>query len=140
METVDKIWRTNKLNKEDYEALEKSYELLCEDISSQRKRIGGDWVIAQAVPTREIRKRIRSKLGPNLLFVVLHMTKEDQAARIRARHGDQEDFVNVLTKMYDLYETAAEDEPNAINVVIPKDMTRDEVVEEILKAVEQYKQ
>ena len=26
------------------------------------------------------------------------------------------------------------------NVVIPKDMTRDEVVEEILKAVEQYKQ
>ena len=44
----------------------------------------------------------------------------------------------MLTKLYDVYETAGEDEPNAVTVVIPKDMTRDEVVENILKTVEQY--
>merc|ERR1712080_718229 len=87
--------------------------------------------------TREIRKHIRAKLGPNLLFVVMHMTKEDQTSRIKARHGDEESMVNMLTKMYDIYEIAGEDEPNAFTVVIPKDMTRDEVVEKILKAVEE---
>ena len=124
--------------KYDLERLCKFYSWMCEDITREQKRIGGDWVIAQAVPTREIRKHIRSKLGPNLLFVVLHMTKEDQASRIKARHGDDESFVNMLTKLYDVYETAGEDEPNAVTVVIPKDMTRDGVVENILKTVEQY--
>ena len=123
----------------DIERLCKFYSWMCEDIAREQKRIGGDWAIAQAVPTREIRERIREKLGPNLLFVVLHMSKEDQAARIKSRHGDEESFVEMLTKMYDLYETAAEDEPNAITVTISKDMTRDEVVEKIQKDVKEYK-
>ena len=59
METVDKIWRTNKLKKEDYEALEKFYELLCGDISSQRARIGGDWAVAGCVVQKHQRDLIR---------------------------------------------------------------------------------
>ena len=44
----------------------------------------------------------------------------------------------MLTKMYDLYEVAADDEPNAINVVIDKEMTRNDVVEKILHLVKCY--
>ena len=114
------------------ERLMKFYSLMCENISRERKRIGGDWVVAQAVPTRAIRDRIRSLLeGSNLLFVVLHMSQEDQVARIKARHGDDEDLIAMLTKTYEACDTADDDEPNAITVTISKEMTRDEVVEKI---------
>ena len=61
METVDKIYRLkdSKLKKEDYVALEKFYVLLCEDISSQRARIGGDWVVAGVVIQKHQRDLIR---------------------------------------------------------------------------------
>ena len=55
----DKIWKKKKLKKEDYEALEKFYELLCEDISSQRVRIGGDWAVAGVVIQKHQRDLIR---------------------------------------------------------------------------------
>ena len=42
------------------------------------------------------------------------MSKEDQEARIRARHKNADHFVDKLIKMYDFYESAGEDEPNTI--------------------------
>ena len=83
---------------------------MSEDITKEQERIGGDWAVAQAVPTREVRDRIRSQMGPNLIFVVLHMSKEDQTARIKERHGEEENMIAMLTKMYDAYEIAAADE------------------------------
>ena len=56
----DKIWKFwKKLNKEDYETLEKFYKLLCEDISSQRTRVGADWVVAGTVIKKHHRDLIR---------------------------------------------------------------------------------
>ena len=55
-----KIWKFwKKLNKEDYEALEKFYKLLCEDITSQRTRVGGDWAMAGVVSKKHERDLIR---------------------------------------------------------------------------------
>ena len=110
------------------------YTAMCKDIAKERKRMGGDWVVAQAVPKRVFRDNIREQLGPELIFVVLHMSKEDQKKRIVQRHGDQAGGINDwLIKLYDLYEPATEDEPNAINVVVTSDMSRDDVVQKILK-------
>merc|ERR1719189_1608863 len=61
------------------------YRLMSEDIAREQKRIGGDFAIAQAVPSRKFRDVIRNQLGPKLVFVVLHMTKEEQIARVKAR-------------------------------------------------------
>ena len=55
----DKIWKKKKLKKEDYEALEKYYGLICEDISSQRARVGGDWAVAGCVIQKHQRDLIR---------------------------------------------------------------------------------
>ena len=52
-----KFWK--KMKKEDYETLEKFYKLLCEDISSQRTRVGGDWVVAGVVLRKDQRDLIR---------------------------------------------------------------------------------
>ena len=41
--------------------LHKLFELLCEDIKSERKRVGGDWAIASAMLfDRRMRQLIRS--------------------------------------------------------------------------------
>lgn len=115
------------------------YTALCKDIVTERKRMGGDWVVAQAVPTKALRDHIKKQLGPNLIFVVLNMTKEDQMKRIMARHGDGEagGITDWLIKLYDLYEPATEDEENAIDVVVTSDMSREDVVQKILKMLPQ---
>ena len=57
----DKMWKKKfwkKLNKEDYETLENYYKLLCEDISSQRTRVGGEWVVPGEVLQKHERDNI----------------------------------------------------------------------------------
>ena len=122
---------------EDFEKknVEAFYTAMCKDINSERKRMGGDWVVAQAVPTRELREHIRKELGPDMIFVVLDMTREDQMKRILQRHGENEEqstVVDWLTKLYDLFEPATEDENNTLDVKVTNDMSREDVVQKIL--------
>ena len=119
----------------DMEKICRCYSAMAKDILSERKRLGGDWAIAQAVPTRALREHLRSEMGPELIFVVLHMTKEDQQKRIKARHGDEEEgksFTDMLLKSYEIYETAAENEPNTLEVIITPEMSPDDVVDKLL--------
>ena len=115
------------------------YSAMCEEIARERKRIGGDFVVANAVPSRAFRDHIRKYLGPDLIFVVLDMTKEDQMARLKGRHGDGEGsevFIDLLKKSHDLYEPAQKDEPNTFAILVNKDMSRDDVVEQILQLLQ----
>ena len=122
----------------DSKSLCKFYSLMSEDIANEQRRMGGDFAVAHAVPARKFRDHIRKQLGSNLIFVVLHMSKEDQIERIKGRHGNEEMFVNMLTKCYDFFEPAEEDEPNTIPLLITKDMTRDDVVDKIIQLVKDY--
>ena len=75
----------------DEEAEAKFYELICEDIKRERERIGGDWAVALIVNTRRMRDLVRSRLGPDLTFVVLDMAWEDLEERMRSSrslHGE----------------------------------------------------
>ena len=47
------------MKKKDYDDVERRYKLLCEDISSQRARVGGDWVVAGVVLQKHQRDLIR---------------------------------------------------------------------------------
>ena len=122
----------------DFDQLGKFYSLMANDIAREQKRIGGDFAVAHAVPTRKVRDHIRKELGSNLIFVVLHMSKEDQLARIKNRHGDEQMFIDMLSNSYKVFEPATEDEPNAIAVDITKDMSRDDVVNKIIQSVKNY--
>ena len=59
--------------KTDEESGVKGYKYLCDCINYERQRIGGDWVIAQAVPTRNLREVIRKILGQDLIFIILRL-------------------------------------------------------------------
>lgn len=115
------------------ESVEKFYSGMCNDIKKERRRLGGDWAVAEAVPSRAFREHIRKELDNDVIFVVLHMSREDQMKRVAKRHGDeQSSVVDWLKKLYDLFEPAAEDEENTIGIDVTNEMSREDVVQKIL--------
>ena len=116
------------------------YEEMGKDIAKQRKRLGGDWAIAQAVFTRDQREVLRNVIGPDLVFIVLQMTKDCQNKRLQARHGTDdgnvEEFVKLLNAFHDLYEPAGYDEENAYNLMITEEMSIDDVMKKVWEIVE----
>jgi len=119
----------------DEESIKGLFLVLCENILSERKRLGGDWVIAFAVWSKQFRDFIRSQLGADIIFVILSLSKEVQKERAKGRHGDQEGITEFLEKTYDVYESASDDEPNTIEVFVTNDMSREEVCEKILENI-----
>ena len=114
------------------------YNHMAEDISKQNKRLGGKMAVAQAIYSRKQRDAMRKILGPECVFIVLNMSRECQKKRIIARHGESfnENALNFMIKMAELYEPAGEDEENAYNVEITEDMNREDVIQKILKIVD----
>ena len=85
-------------------------------------------------------------LGPDLVFVVLNMAEEDVRERLAVRHKGHAGSVSMLMVryctiftiiiiqfqgMYKMCAAAAETEEKAVNVMITKDMTREDVVTRI---------
>jgi len=111
------------------------YGMMCEEILSEREKIGGDWVINQAVYTKEARDFIRSKLGSQLKFVFLDMDPDLQAARIAIREmgtGEITEEVLEAKKQECLkrtrgYERRQEDEPNSLQIDIIESMKTEDI-------------
>merc|ERR1711874_925321 len=106
-----------------------------EDLRMQRARIGGDWAVASVVQTRRWRDYARSKFGSDLQFVVLDMDLEQQIERIRGRHGDSQEAIDMMKNIYKRFEPKAVDEENTIAVKITADMTPDDVARAILTEI-----
>ena len=72
------------------------------------------------------------------MFIVLNMTKSCQEKRIEARHGGKanEGIERMLTKIFDIYEPAGEDEEGAHNVTITEDMSREDVLKRVMAVIE----
>ena len=58
-EAMDKIWLLHSLTGEDKENIQRGFEEICGDISRERARIGGDWVLAGVVPEKDHRDTVR---------------------------------------------------------------------------------
>jgi len=78
----------------------------------------------------------RSQLGPDLVFVVLHMGLEENMERIRKRHDGDERVLEMMTKFYEICEPAREDEDNVIDVRVTLDMSREDVLKKVLEMLE----
>ena len=57
------------------------YQGLAEDIVKQRKRLGGNWAIAEAIFSRKEREFLRTMIGNDLVFIVLNLTETCQIQR-----------------------------------------------------------
>ena len=125
-----------------YEGIEEDlipfYEALSSYIVSQRKRLHGNWAIANAVFSRTQRETLRRQIGPELVFIVLNLTKDCQTKRLQRRHGEAiaESKLEMFTKYADLFEPAGDDEENAYNLDITEDMTKDDVMEKVYEIIQ----
>jgi len=52
------------------------YRLFCEDILKERAKLGGRWVVNQAVYTRMARQIIRDRMGENVILIALESGQE----------------------------------------------------------------
>ena len=117
----------------DLDKLKTGYTTLAKDINAQKKRIGGNFSIAEAVPSRAFRDHIRQTI-PDCIFITLTMAKEAQIKRLKARHGDDmsEGMLEVLSNIHELYELPGVNEPNTFNVDINDDMKPQDVMKKVL--------
>ena len=107
-------------------------EDIANDILKQRQRIGGDWSIAFGISSRKQRDIIRKILGPDVIFMVLNITKDCAKNRLVARHGMT---LNTLIEMHKIYEKAGEDEENAFNLMIEDNMNADNVIDKVMDII-----
>ena len=123
------------------EQLEPFFQFLANHIVKERQRLGGDFAVAQAVFSRKQRNMLRQIIGPDLVFMVMNMTKESQVERLKKRHAGSvpDSFLEVMIKYAELCEPAGEDEPNTFNVNITGNMSKEDVVREILDIANKIK-
>ena len=134
------------------------------NVLKHKNRLGGNFAVAFALPTRVLRDSCKEVLGDQLIFVCLRLTKEANAKRIgnvqfsiifcqlqtksellslATRHADSDEetlkgLMEYLNGIYDLYEDTQKDETNCVTVYIGPDDDKEAVMKNILKAVEEY--
>ena len=113
-------------------------KILGQDIAMEKAKIGGDWVIAMALPTRQMRDVIKRECSAT--FVILGMDESTQRKRIEARHshGDEsteQTNIEYLTGIHKLYESCQPDENNAIDLMVEADMSVEDVAQKVLELV-----
>ena len=113
--------------------------LMANDVLKQRSRIGGDWSIAFACFSRQQRELIRKILGPDVIFIVMSLTKETTMKRLQGRFGEDENgdqFTNQCLAIYEKYEEAGDDEMNSYNLTIDENMSIDDVNDKVISIIE----
>ena len=138
-EVFQEIQQCMEFKEEHIEQMAPLFDLMAKDIIHQRKRLGGNMVIAQAIYSQKQRERMRKLIGPDLVFIVLGMSRECQKKRIMGRHGEDfpETFLNIMIKMAEIYEPAGAEEENAFNVEITEKDSRDDVLQKIVDIIKE---
>ena len=113
------------------------------NVLNHKKRLGGNFAVAATVPTRVLRDSCKEILGDQLIFICLRLTKEANAKRIAKRHADADEealkeIMEYMKGIYDQYEDTQEGEENCVTVHIGPDDDQEAVMNNILKAVEEF--
>ena len=140
MKDVFAAFESGDVKNVDWEKFKPFYTCMANEIKYQHERVGGHFVVANAVTSREMRDHIRKTI-PNCIFVTLTLTKETQRKRVTERHGEEgaDAIIDFLTKMYQLYEGPGEGEENTFNVDITENMTREDVKQKVLEVLRPWK-
>jgi hypothetical protein len=118
----------------------RAYKYMSECVGYERRRIGGDWAVAQAVPTRRLRDVIRQHLGSDkVVFILIGLEPEATRNRLNNRNGESEAglaITDFCMKVNNFYEVKASDEDNTYDVIVTNDMTPKDVVQKIIEIID----
>ena len=120
-------------NKSDLDQVKPFLSMMAKTIAVQKARIGGDFVVATSVATESMRDHIRT-LIPDVIFITLSLTKDNQKRRIRQRHGDQDEgYGDMVSKSFDIFERPGQCEENTYNVDVTEIMKPNDVLNQVLE-------
>merc|ERR1712183_335079 len=105
--------------------------LLAEDIKRERTRVGGDWVVAFAMPTRSGRDVFREVLGDTAIFVVLEISSDLVKERLSGRENEER-MAELLAARHRIHEPAQSDEPKTVAFEVLKEATVAENAQKII--------
>ena len=91
--------------------------------------------MANAVALRAQREYMCDWVGPDLVFIVLNLTEECIAARLKQRHGNS-GAGEALKKIFTMFEPAGDDEKNAYNVTVEEGMSRRDVMKKCFELIQ----
>ena len=115
------------------------YEEMAKDILKEKQRIGGHWVVAQAVPTKALRDEITKILGQDVIHITLKLCKETQKKRLADRHGDADSGIGDYFRLWhDIYELVDEQKEHGFTVEITSEMGPDDVVQVIWEKLKDF--
>jgi len=127
-------WTTGKLQENQINY----FGALCDDIKSERKRVGGHWIIADAhLMKKSVRDFIKSKFGDELFIVNLSLSKTDLRDRLNKRH-EVEDIVEWLMDVSKHYNPVEIGEENVVNVEIDSSLNKADVIKKIKNVCSQH--
>ena len=122
----------------DWDKTKPFYSHLAKDVGVQKKRIGGNFAVAQAINSQEQRDLIRTIL-PEVIFITLSLTPENQKKRVVERHGEASlEMLDVLCEFFTLFEGPGKDEKNIYDVSITEDMTPKDVLNKVLEVLDKH--
>ena len=82
------------------------------------------------------RDHIRGIL-PDVIFITLTLTKENQLKRVKKRHGeDCGAILELLNKFYEFFEGPGDGEKNTYNIDIDENMTPKDVMNKVLELLD----
>ena len=111
---------------------------LADDITNERRRLGGNWIIAFAVPDVMSRNMLRSLLGKDLVFMVLTLSPELQKERLADRNLGDDETIEMLSSIYKLYQPAGDEEERAIGFEQKSGDSIEKNSEEVLRLINEY--
>ena len=104
---------------------------MIENVIKQKERLGGTFAVAQAIPLCKTREYISEIAGPDLVFIVMNLSNDCVAARLKQRHGES-GITTALAKMHSKFQPASKGERNSYNVTIEENMSKEDVMQKIL--------
>ena len=120
------------------------YNIMCDDILVGRAKLGGRWVVGQAVYTKAAREVVREKLGDDLTMIVLECGEDDiQIERLASRALGAGEVTKEAKKATEErcakfaggHEQVEEDEKNTFSIMVTKAMTPEDVVKIVLEKI-----
>ena len=113
---------------------ERFYRLMAEDIKKERKRVGGDWIVAFAMSRRSDRDIFREELGEDLLFVVIDISLELAKERLAGRGIGEESMAEIHWK----FQPAEEDEPQTAGFQMLAGVSKQDNANAVLRIINDH--
>ena len=112
------IINSNPNHRYNQAAIDEFYKAMAADIMKEKTRMGGNWVVAFAIPDRQDRDVLREVLDEEAIFVVLDLEESLLREHLAEKYKDRpdvEEIQTILIKTSKMYKLPQKDEKNVID-------------------------